>query len=110
MDDAKNTDNAWLETTANNYHDEEGDKYGSYTLAEDFTWVEVLLVLLASTEQYPHIFTNLTYILTYIYTNDDRYYHCSSSSIDILSLQLFLYRYYHCSSSSIDIIIVALPL
>ena len=40
MDDAKNTDNAWLETVSVNFHDNTGTKFGSFRLAEDFTWIE----------------------------------------------------------------------
>ncbi|XP_063694894.1 ADP-ribose pyrophosphatase, mitochondrial-like isoform X2 [Bolinopsis microptera] len=40
VDDAKNTDNAWLETVSVNFHDNSGTKFGSFRLAEDFTWVE----------------------------------------------------------------------
>ena len=32
MDDPRNTDNAWLETTAVNYHDEEGSLLDNFVL------------------------------------------------------------------------------
>ncbi|KAL5257704.1 hypothetical protein ACHWQZ_G012579 [Mnemiopsis leidyi] len=40
VDDAKNTDNAWLETVSVNFHDDSGTRFGCFRLAEDFTWVE----------------------------------------------------------------------
>lgn len=40
VDDAKNTDNAWLETVSANFHDNNSAKFGAIKLAADFAWVE----------------------------------------------------------------------
>ena len=32
VDDPRNTDNAWMETVAMNFHDEDGSGFGSFTL------------------------------------------------------------------------------
>ena len=45
MDDAKNTDNAWLETVAMNYHDTTGDRFGTFRLSDELTWVEATYML-----------------------------------------------------------------
>eukprot|EP00045_Choanoeca_perplexa_P010071 m.100674 g.100674 ORF g.100674 m.100674 type:complete len:128 (+) comp15137_c0_seq4:545-928(+) len=45
VDDPRNTDNAWMETTAVNFHDEDGKTFGEIPLeagddAGDVAWVE----------------------------------------------------------------------
>ena len=46
MDDPRNTDNAWMETIACNFHDETGKSVGAFALqggddAEHATWLEL---------------------------------------------------------------------
>lgn len=46
MDDPRNTDNAWMETVAVNFHDDSGDVFGKIRLcagddAGDVTWKEL---------------------------------------------------------------------
>ncbi|XP_799116.3 transient receptor potential cation channel subfamily M member-like 2 [Strongylocentrotus purpuratus] len=46
VDDPRNTDNAWMETVAMNFHDEDGSGFGSFTLeasddAQSVTWQRV---------------------------------------------------------------------
>lgn len=45
VDDAKNTDNAWLETIATNYHDCTGERFAAFRLSDEFTWVEATYML-----------------------------------------------------------------
>ena len=46
VDDPRNTDNAWMETVAFNFHDESGDKIGKFDLkagddAKDLKWMKL---------------------------------------------------------------------
>lgn len=46
VDDPRNTDNAWIETTALNFHDETGETTSIITLdarddATDATWIDI---------------------------------------------------------------------
>lgn len=46
MDDPRNTDNAWMETQAVNYHDDDGKSVGRFPLeagddAGDVTWMDI---------------------------------------------------------------------
>ena len=46
VDDPRNTDNAWMETQAVNYHDEEGTSVGKFPLeagddAGDVVWMDI---------------------------------------------------------------------
>lgn len=46
VDDPRNTDNAWIETTATNFHDEDGSVVGSFKLvagddAQNVRWIDV---------------------------------------------------------------------
>lgn len=46
VDDPRNTDNAWMETVAVNFHDESGDSVGKFPLqagddAKSVRWVDI---------------------------------------------------------------------
>lgn len=46
VDDPRNTDNAWMETVAFNFHDETGDSVGQFDLkagddAKDIKWIDI---------------------------------------------------------------------
>lgn len=62
MDDPRNTDNAWMETIAVNFHDEKGKSVGKFNLtagddAQDAHWADISsdLSLYASHEEFIHI-------------------------------------------------------
>ncbi|XP_071850112.1 ADP-ribose pyrophosphatase, mitochondrial-like isoform X2 [Apostichopus japonicus] len=62
VDDPRNTDNAWMETIAVNFHDEKGKSVGKFNLtagddAQDAHWADISsdLSLYASHEEFIHI-------------------------------------------------------
>ena len=52
MDDPRNTDNAWMETVAYNFHDEDGTSVGSFKLNA------------GESRCFVHFFIDLTELLT----------------------------------------------